>query len=375
MTTSAFPMQTEQILSYSTENQFKMNVATEEKSDSILFDEYLTSLRPVKFESSCILVMGRRGTGKSLFMTYIARLMQYEMKRHGIKTRIAANYQLNFADILDPYLSESLTENPLLATDLYICLDEIQTIVNNRRSISRTNLDLSMFLTQIRKRKNQIICTTQFPSQLDRNLLYQLDLFAKCTNLYKVYGKCDDIKTGCGRTNAMHLDVDFWDFFGQYTGKDYRKWFPPRREERDFQKTVHGVDQVFKNYDPDQFIMPTWSKDELRDQVADEYYGEIKTLPHNAKTDETGILIDEFENDPLGRILGKTTNYDNPEQVLEDFSHITTPFSYDTISYELKRSDSKIKSKNHVKKYLKSKNWEVFDDENGNTLIRSPYME
>jgi len=310
-----------------------------------------------KFESSCILLMGRRGTGKSLTMTAMALWTKQRANKNNLNLKIASNYKLTFADILDPYLPESLSENPDLAKNLYICLDEIQTIASNRRSISRSNLDFSVFLSQIRKRKNQLVCTTQFPSQLDRNLLLQIDLFLSCEKMYKENG-------------SWHIVIDVHDFWGQWTGKSWRKWWPPRHEERDAEITIHYVDKCFSLYDTEQYIVPTWADDDLREKIADSQFDRIDELKKPEPEPEY-LDAEDGQSIAMRKILGTAESYNSIDEVLVDFSKLREPFLLEDVTEYIIRAEPKM-SEPSIVKYMKDKGWHFFLDKNNNTQIESP---
>ena len=312
-----------------------------------------------KFESSCILLIGRRGTGKSLTMSALALWQKQRILKNRLNLRIASNYKLTFADVLDPYLPESLSENPDLAKNLYICLDEIQTIASNRRSISRSNLDFSVFLTQVRKRQNQLICTTQFPSQLDRNLLMQIDLFLSCEKMYKDNG-------------SWHIVIDVHDYWGQWTNRTWRKWWPPRHEERDAQITLHYVDKCFGMYDTEQYITPTWMDEEQRDRINYSQFDKISELNQNPPDPEY-IAIDEGHSKAMRKIIGKTENYESMNEVLKDFSELNAPFFFEDITEYIKKAEPRITEQKIIEK-MKNEGWQFSTDDVSNLMVERPKL-
>ncbi len=200
-----------------------------------------------------LFLMGRRGEGKTLAMTALARMQKSRFAKfrmpNGARKRVVSNYRVSFADRSDPYLLDDLIKFPEQARNLFICVDEVGSAFPNRRSLAAVNVDFSNFLTQIRKRNIEVCFTTQFPQVIDYQLLMQVDLFIRCEKFWGGRG------------------VRLWyhDFWGQWTGKDHRKKWPPDKREWDWYNDLTGTDAVWGTYDTGELVAAINSS--TRDQM------------------------------------------------------------------------------------------------------------
>jgi hypothetical protein len=149
-----------------------------------------------------VLYTGRRGAGKTLTMIKDA----YNYYQSGWK--IYSNIGLNF-----PY--EYMTSDDMLEIDedspinnAVLVIDEIQTMIDSRRSSSTKNVEFSYFVQQIRKRNVLILATTQFSGTVDLRLRQHVDVLAK-PRYYKRLSVCE----------VSYIDltaVDEMDLWGEY---------------------------------------------------------------------------------------------------------------------------------------------------------------
>lgn len=127
-----------------------------------------------------IMYKGRRGAGKTL--TMVKDALNFYDKGWTIYSNfdIAIPYKkLNNDDILD------LPNNDKIR-DCVILIDEIQTIIDSRRSMKSENLNFSYFVQQIRKRNIILLCTTQFTRTTDLRLREHTDIVVK-PKIYREY--------------------------------------------------------------------------------------------------------------------------------------------------------------------------------------------
>jgi len=221
--------------------------------------------RPRKFYPSCKFFFGRRGTAKSLSMVFMAWGLSNAFDEHmgpakychickysHRPVRIAANFQCKFADIQDPYLVDRLQTYPMWAHDLVVLIDEIATYCPSARAMSRTTLELGTWLQQIRKRRIEIFMATQFPQDITRTVLRQVDYFMEPEPIAE------------GRAVKLY----FYDIWGQYTGNyGLTKW-PPTREDSFTEKFLPRTYRVWGQYDTEEIFAPIWASE--RDNMIDE---------------------------------------------------------------------------------------------------------
>lgn len=119
-----------------------------------------------------VLYSGRRGCGKTLTMTKDA------LKLRSLGWDIYSNIALGF----DHTLLSTQEIIDIGKTDLENCvlvIDEIQVLLDSRRSARSGNLDFSYFIQQIRKRGIIILCTTQFSGTVDLRIRQHVDIIAR----------------------------------------------------------------------------------------------------------------------------------------------------------------------------------------------------
>ena len=136
----------------------------------------------IKDESNVFALLAKRGHGKSAFMTEIL----YNDYLAGKK--IITNYHVEF-----PHIRMSFAEIMLLPEELQdasVGLDELQVGASSRRSLSKTNMDINKFFTQLRKRNITLYYATQNFRFVDIDIRTQTDyiiyLFKLSDNEFKI---------------------------------------------------------------------------------------------------------------------------------------------------------------------------------------------
>lgn len=131
-----------------------------------------------------ILYTGRRGCGKTLSMVKDAK----KFFENG--WTIYSNIELNFSheymnddDILK-INADSKIDNCVLM------IDELQVVLDSRRSMAKKNIEFSHFIQQIRKRNIVLLCTTQFGGTVDLRFRQHVDVEAR-PNYKKKWHVCE----------------------------------------------------------------------------------------------------------------------------------------------------------------------------------------
>ena len=107
-------------------------------------------------------INGDIGSGKTVLGVYLA----YKLKKKNYK--IMSNVKIKFPDGSE---SEAINVKNLEHLDnCVIVLDEAHTILDSRRSASKTNLTTSYFILQTRKRGIVLIYTAQLGTSVDKRL-------------------------------------------------------------------------------------------------------------------------------------------------------------------------------------------------------------
>ncbi len=214
--------------------------------------------KPGNFDPVVIMFMGRRGHGKSLTMSILAYIMMLRYERWGVPFGIAANYQLDEeyfpGAIVDPFLVEAMLQFPVWCQRKLALFDEGQGIALSRRAMSKGNVEFSNFLTQMRKRDIEILFTTQFPQVMDYQILLQVDWFVETE-----YNPQSDSVT-----------LYAHDWWGQWTGKNFRKPWPPYRHDADKVIPLNNVSQMFGHFNTRQLQPSSYIDPDRRMRVVDQ---------------------------------------------------------------------------------------------------------
>ena len=295
-----------------------------------------------------VLLMGRRGRGKTLGMTCLADLQRRRWKQHNLPFNIVSNYWMEPAHRVDPNLVQTLNTFPDWGRNLYICLDEIGGQLANRRSLAGVNVDFIQFLTQIRKRHNELITTTQFPQWVDMAVLYQIDLFCRM-----------DAYNG-----NRSIDVHQWDWWGQFAGRDYRKQWPPQPQDVDFYFQIHNADLMWSAYKSDQIIPPAWAKN--RDQIISREHGEDWMEKYDEQSD-----LDDWYGNEVTPAAAAQMSLEPPKTLAELLDQQPGAFALSSLLVIAKRLDPEIKNNNSFKHALVSHGWEI-ETEGGLVMASKP---
>ena len=208
---------------------------------------------------------GRRGRGKSVSLTAEGRHFQAAYQQRGLPFLVAANYQNDYADVTRPHLVEELIEFPEWGWRLRILLDEISLYLHRRRWMNERNLNFEAMLQQVRKRSIEVSMATQFPQRLDTNIVDQIDLFIDCELVFK----------GCGHPDHRFCIMQrIHDWWGQWTGKTWRKPWPPNPWDWDYFKWFHNCDQFFGAFDTEQVFAAPWLPGSVQERILSAKWGD-----------------------------------------------------------------------------------------------------
>lgn len=120
------------------------------------------------------LVIGAKGSGKTL------SAVKYAHDAHVKGRTVYSNIRLNFPHVkLTRAMLTQILEQQCL-TDAFVLLDELHTIADSRRSMTKRNIDWSYFFTQSRKRGVDIMATTQREMQVDVRYRLNSDTYIYC---------------------------------------------------------------------------------------------------------------------------------------------------------------------------------------------------
>jgi len=133
--------------------------------------------------------------------------------------------------------------------------------------MARGNLDfVTNCLVQIRKFDMEMLCTTQRPQNLDSQMLDQIDFFIMPVLYNKQWVPEKELwshkHTGRMLYRAVSARLLIWDWWGTYTGKQYRKIWPPMMsgEPPDYTMDFHRVHELYSWYSSKEPIPAMWHR-------------------------------------------------------------------------------------------------------------------
>lgn len=111
---------------------------------------------------------GRKGSGKTLTMVRDAHIF------HLNGWNVYANFEVSFATKITNEEFLNFDKNKSLQ-NCVILIDEIQSLLDNRQSMSKKNVKSSHFIQQIRKKGIQLLATAQFSNTVDLRFKQHVD--------------------------------------------------------------------------------------------------------------------------------------------------------------------------------------------------------
>ncbi len=234
-----------------------------------------------------IMLLGRRGKGKTATMTAVGAAMAAGYERDGQGKRVYANYIHKLAHVCDPDLVAHLT-NPLGTNirDGLLLIDEIQESAAARKSLTRVNVSMGMVLTQLRKLNLEAIVTTQNAAQIDRWVLWQIDYFVEAEMWW----------------NGKGINLYVHDWHGNIMHQRKKRYWPPMKEEADWMIPLEGTQWVFGQYFDQQRVNTAYVDEEVRALLADKEWGRFGFDPQEWLREMSPDLLSApgEEDDPTG---------------------------------------------------------------------------
>jgi len=186
---------------------------------STVATENLVQTKPRTYKSVVSGIVGPRGSGKTLLLTYLSIL---DMKRG--KT-VYSNYPIE-ANVttrkgIVKVQSQPLNYESLLAIDqslleCVLVIDEFNLWFHSHRWMTYGNKIMSIFIQQIRKRHASLYYSSQSFKSCDGFVRDQTDMLVKCADMAKTPSGLEQGLTEGEFINLMVLDVS-----GYFTGRRY----------------------------------------------------------------------------------------------------------------------------------------------------------
>ena len=208
-----------------------------------------------------VMFWGRRKAGKSLMQRVILDILAPGLLRH--RWRIQSNTHLSFPGYpswfcyCSPFLPDKISSNMDSARNSELAIDEITEFTPARMAMSRVNKSAGSFIRQIRKLGCEITSTTQFPTDVDRMMLRQIDLFcmvqSHISDWARVYPALGD---------RAYVDVYVFDIWGQFWGNgEASRYWPPPIWMADKHIRFYHVNRVWNLYNTFERVARTGADD------------------------------------------------------------------------------------------------------------------
>lgn len=117
-------------------------------------------------------VEGMKGAGKTVYMTF--RGYQSYLR----KKRVFANYQLEFP--FKPINLDTFIKHPDILRDATVLVDEAHNYFDAREFMSKKNQKFNKFAVQIRKRRVEVILSSQQYENIDIRIRKNTDVVSEC---------------------------------------------------------------------------------------------------------------------------------------------------------------------------------------------------
>jgi hypothetical protein len=163
----------------------------------------------MKYPITCVL--GQRGSGKTLFMTFLAYQYYLEGKK------IYSNYHLK--EIPYTYISfKELAELPEELNNAVVFMDEIQIGADSYEIFKRSNKMITVFATQLRKRKVTLYYSTQVFTMATKRLRQQTNFIIMCLPMKTLGFVHAEIweYSGINTQLIKPINLDLTKFFNHY---------------------------------------------------------------------------------------------------------------------------------------------------------------
>jgi hypothetical protein len=122
-------------------------------------------------------IFGYKGSGKTLMLVLLA-YAEFVLGKHLLMNMKDMNFP---TEVLDPDDLVKLSDKLIGCT---ICIDEIHTVADSRKSHSKQNIQIANFILQSRHRGVNVIYTDQYEGQAEKRIRENTDVVIVARNLY-----------------------------------------------------------------------------------------------------------------------------------------------------------------------------------------------
>src|SRR6056297_409720 len=118
--------------------------------------------------------IGRRGAGKTL--TMVKDIINFHQKGWKIYTNFPL-FGIEHRELTNDEIIELIHNEKI--NNCVLAIDELQTLLDSRKSMKKANMDFSYFIQQIRKRGMVLMSTQQFMDNVEKRFRQHVDIIVK----------------------------------------------------------------------------------------------------------------------------------------------------------------------------------------------------
>ena len=274
-----------------------------------------TLAETAEFNPVNVIFWGRRRQGKSLAMVCISKILWPSFAEAG--WNIKSNIQIDFADYCHPLLGTIIGNDLYQAQWSLLDIDEITELIPSRRSMSRVNVNSLSLMRQIRKLHCEILCTTQFPTDVDKAMLRQLDLWVLCRARIPKDARWNPY-------SAQRATVTLWvfDLHGQFSDKGLfssssRGYFPPPLSMTWKKIVLHNIHLAWDDYNTFETVVSEHSSESSRQKLVHRQWDteKLNALEGEAEAEELTPELKDWDQAIDARFAEEAANPSKVDQV------------------------------------------------------------
>ena len=263
-----------------------------------------TLLWQPEFKSTNVIFWGRRGKGKTLSMIGLSKMVAPGF--HRAKWRLQANIPVDFSDIgvkvnCHPLLGSFIAADMDTALRSHVLFDELTEIVPSRRSMSKANINSMSVMVQIRKLMCEVASSTQFPTDIDQQMLKQLDLYILCdAHIPK------DARWNPYSASRAYIKLFVFDLWGQFTGDlTAGRYFPPPLHTAMRVMYLRNLPAFWNNYQTRFRVVSEHASEDTRARLLERHW-DLDKVAATEEEMEAAVYAQQLEDNPAMREFDET---------------------------------------------------------------------
>ena len=207
------------------------------------------------------LFLGFRGKGKTLGTVTLAHIIKRAWNRQKIDNQLIANFTLNFADYCSPTVVAEMSKYDPSFSNSLVVIDELAEVSQSKRAMGRETVQLESVMRQIRHIGADILCSTQFVSDITGAFQRQVD-YLIIPDLYQKWAPVKRDGKSMEKLDYAILTLYVWNWSGSITGHPLQhRYFPPPLDTAQTVITIGDVGPIMGMYSTTDVVIGSGRKD------------------------------------------------------------------------------------------------------------------